>query len=220
MDIGRSFSYITEDQDWLKKILIGGLISLIPIVGQIYVMGYVLQVLKNLIEGLETPLPEATEDFGEKLVNGLVLWVINFIYFLPLTIVGSISGGGGAILTSVIEDVDTASAIAGVWGSCFGCLSLILGILISLLIPFVWAKYAESGQFGDAFKLGDIFALLKDNLGSTIIVILVSWLVSLVAGIVGFITCIVGLIFTMFYAKLVTVFLYGSLYRQAKEKAL
>ena len=31
MDIGRSFSYILEDEEWWKKILIGGLLTLIPV---------------------------------------------------------------------------------------------------------------------------------------------------------------------------------------------
>ena len=99
MDIGRSFSYITEDQEWWKKVLLGGLISLMPIVGQLYVLGYVLETLKNVIAGREVPLPEIGEDFGGKLVKGLLLWVITFVYFLPLTLLSTCSGVGSSIFT-------------------------------------------------------------------------------------------------------------------------
>ena len=58
MDIGRSFTFITEDKEWWQKVLLGGLLSLIPIVGQFYAVGYSIQVLKATIEGREIPLPE------------------------------------------------------------------------------------------------------------------------------------------------------------------
>jgi hypothetical protein len=219
MDIGRSFTFITEDEDWLQKVLIGGLISLIPIVGQFYMVGYAIQVIKATIEGREIPLPEVTQDFGDKLLKGLMASIIVFLYFLPVMIVGSVSGGGAAILSNALDDPDAAGAVAAIWSSCLGCVSLVLGILISLFVPFAWSRYAESGQFGDAFKFGEIWNQLKDNLGPALIAILLSAAVGIAAGIIGLILCLFGSIFTGFYAQLVTAFLYGSVYRQAKAKA-
>jgi hypothetical protein len=219
MDIGRSFTFITEDEDWLRKVLIGGLISLIPIVGQLYMAGYVIQVIKNTIEGREVPLPEVTEDFGEKLLKGLMSVLIAMIYFIPVMIVGGISGVGSALLSSAAADTDAAEAIGSVmalWGICSGCVSFVLGLAISLLLPFAWGKYAETAQFGDAFKFGELFALLKANLGPTIIAILVSTAAGIIAGIAGTILCGIGFFFTGFFAQLVTAFLYGTVYREAK----
>jgi hypothetical protein len=220
MDIGRSFTFVTEDKDWLPKVLIGGLISLIPVVGQLYLVGYALQVLKNTIEGREIPLPEVTEEFGGKLLKGLLVLIILFIYFLPVTIVGSISGGGAAFLSNALDDPDAGGVIAAIWSSCFGCVSLVLAILIGLLVPFGLSKYAESEQFGDAFKFGEAFGLLKDNLGPAIICLLVTLAAGIAASIIGSILCGIGLFLTGFYAQLVTAFLYGSLYRQAQAKAV
>jgi uncharacterized membrane protein len=220
MDLARSFSYVTEDQEWWKKILLGGVISLIPIVGQIYLMGYALEALKNIIAGREVPLPEVTEDFGGKLLNGLLLSVIVFIYYLPVTVIGSASGIGSAIISGAVDDPDAVGAITGVWSACFGCISLIVGIAVGLLMPFVWSKYAETGQFEDAFKFGEIFQMLKNNLGDTFIVLIVNGVAGVLAFFIGVVFCLFGLLFTMFYVQLVTVFLYGALYRQAKAAAI
>ncbi|MBL7201474.1 MAG: DUF4013 domain-containing protein [Anaerolineae bacterium] len=220
MDLARSFSYVTEDQEWWKKILLGGVISLIPVVGQIYLMGYALEALKNVIAGREVPLPEVTEDFGGKLLKGLLLSVIVFIYFLPVTVIGAGSGIGSALITNVVDDPDAVNAIVSIWSGCLGCISLILGIAIGLLMPFVWSRYAETEQFEEAFKLGEIFQMLKSNLGSTFVVLIVNSVAGLLAFFVGLIFCVIGLLFTMFYVQLVTVFLYGALYRQAKATAL
>jgi hypothetical protein len=220
MDIGRSFSYVTEDQEWVRKVLIGALISLIPIIGQFYLMGFAIEVLRNILQGRETPLPEPTDDFGDKLVKGILIWVIAFIYFLPLTIVSTCSGAGGAIFSSAIDDPDAVNAVTGIWSGLFGCLSIVIGVLIGLLMPFVWSKYAETGEFGEAFKFSEIFAMLRDNIGQAFIATLVSALAGILAFVVGLILCGIGLIVTLFYAQLITVFLYGSVYREAKAKAL
>ena len=220
MDYARSLSYVLEDQEWWQKLLILGLLSLIPIVGPIYVSGYLIQVLQDVIQGREVPLPNAADEFGTRLVNGLLLTLITMIYMVPVMIVGCASGGGSALLANSTGDPESAGIVSGVWGSCLGCISFILGFLISLLLPFAWSKFAETGQFGDAFKLGEIFGAVRDNLGPTLLVALISMGVGLAAGLVGFLLCMIGAIFTSVYAQLVTAFLYGALYRQSKEKAL
>jgi hypothetical protein len=220
MNIGRSFTYITEDQDWIKKVLIAGLISLIPVVGQFYLMGYVLEVLRNVIAGREVPLPDATANFGDKLVKGLLLTAITFIYGLPIMLISACSGVGNSILANTVQDSDTFSTIMMVFGGCFGFVSLLYGIALGLLTPFIWSTFAETGQFGDAFKLNRIWAMFRSNIGQAIIVFLVCSVVGFVAGAVGFVLCIIGLVFTTLYAQLVAAFLYGSLYRQAKSVTL
>jgi len=219
MDIGRSFTYITQDQGWIKKVLLGGVITLIPIVGPLFAFGYVLETMKNTIAEQEIPLPEIG-DFGGKLVEGLKVWVISFVYALPL-ILFSVCAQSGNFAPVIAENVDPDMADVlttvsiGV-SACCGCLLLLYAILMGLLLPFAWGKYIESGQFGAAFRLGEIFEMLKSNVGPAVIVLLVNVLAGLVAAIVGTIACGIGLIFTLFYAQLVMAFLYGSLYRQAK----
>ena len=214
MDIGRSFTYITEDEEWWKKLLVGGLLSIIPFYG----LGYMMVVLKNVIDGREVPLPVATEDIGGKFVKGLLTAVIVAIYMLPFIIISACAGGGSAAFPAVLDDQDTASIITYVWSACFGCLSLILGIIVGLLAPFALSLYADTGQFGEAFKLSKIFAMLKSNIGPTIIVLLISGIVASIASSVGPIICIIGVLVTRFYANLLNAFLFGSLYNKAKEQ--
>ena len=224
MDIGKSLTYITQDQDWIKKILLGGVITLIPVVGPLFAFGYMLETMKNVIAGREVPLPEVTGDFGSRLVEGLKVWVIAFIYALPLILFTVFAQAGNMtplmaekVEQSILDILTTVSIGVSV---CCGCLSLLYAILMGLILPFVWGKYAETGQFGDAFRLGELFGMLKDNLGHAFVVLLVNVLAGLVAGVEGTIVCVIGLIFTLFYAQLVMAFLYGSLYRQAKAVVL
>jgi hypothetical protein len=220
MDIGRSFSYIVEDEEWWKKVLIGGLLSLIPVIGQFYAMGYMLEALRNVIHGRELPLPEPLEGFGEKLVQGLLASVILFIYALPLIVIFSCAGGGAAAFTENIGDSDTGELIGTLWASCFGCLGTVVSVAMGLLAPFVLATYAETGEFGAALKVGTMFRMMWSNIGPAFIALLVSMLAGIAASIAGTILCGIGLFATTFYAQLVMAYVYGNLYLKAKPAVL
>lgn len=216
MDIGRSFMYVTEDQEWWKKILIVGLLSLIPVVGQFYLIGYVLEVLRNVINGRELPLPQAVEDFGGRILKGLMMSLILAIYILPVAVIAGCAGGGGQVFIAVMDDQELATTLMGVWSACFGCLSLLLIIPVGLAAPLIWGIYAETGSFGAAFQLGKIFGMLKSVIGPAFIVLLLSGVVGFVAALAGTLACVIGVVFTIAYCQLVIAFLHGSLYKQAK----
>jgi len=85
MDIGKAFTYVFEDEDWVKKVLIGGVINLIPIVGLLFTSGYMLETLKNVMEGHPLPLPE-WDDWGGKFMKGLMAAIIGLVYSLPVIV--------------------------------------------------------------------------------------------------------------------------------------
>lgn len=47
MDFGSSFSFVFKDPDWVKKLLIMGLVTLIPVLGQLVLMGWMAEVLRR-----------------------------------------------------------------------------------------------------------------------------------------------------------------------------
>jgi hypothetical protein len=216
MDIGRSFSYITEDEEWWKQVLIGGLLTLIPVIGPFYALGYQVQVIKNVLQGREVPLPDALEDFGDKLLKGLILSLTMLIYALPLILIGACSGIGLGIFSDVLKDPNTVDTVGSIWGVCFGCFGALYGALLGLIAPFVYATYADTGELGAALKVGDIWGMLQKNIGPAFIVLLVSVLAGLLASVAGLILCGIGLFATSFFANLVIAHAYGTLYRQAK----
>ena len=91
MDIGKAFSFVFEDEEWVGKVLIGGLISLIPLIGQLAVLGYALKVAQNVAQGNPRPLPRWNE-FGDHLMRGLYDFVIRLVYALPVVVLGLLFG--------------------------------------------------------------------------------------------------------------------------------
>ena len=83
VDFGRSFTFVTEDPDWIKKILIGGVFTLACalLVGVPFVLGYFSRTLRNVVAGEARPMPE-WDDLGGIFNEGLRLTAVYLVYAL------------------------------------------------------------------------------------------------------------------------------------------
>ena len=217
MDIGKAFSFVFDDENWIVKVLVGGVLSLIPFVGPILVYGYGLELMENVIQGRPRPLPE-WDDWGGKLVKGIMYLVISFVYALPIVLLGICFGLLMTVL-GVAEAEEAINVVGSLGGVCFGGFALLYGILLTLALPPAIGRYLETGELGAAFRLGEVFALVRDNIGAWIIALVLSWLAGLIASL-GIILCFVGVLFTAFWANLVMMYLWGDAYRQASAKSV
>jgi hypothetical protein len=48
MNFGKAFTFVFDDPEWLRKVAINALIGLIPIVGQLYLLGWGLEVARRV----------------------------------------------------------------------------------------------------------------------------------------------------------------------------
>ncbi len=216
MDIGSSFTYMFEDESWIKKILIGGIVALVPIVN-FAAMGYVVEVIRNVRDGRPTPLPE-WDQFGQMWKSGLWLFLIFLVYSIPIIILACISGIATAALGTGLEGA-SAEAIGGTMGiisTCLSCLMGLWGLVIGVLSPAILIRLAETGQFNSAFQFGEVVSVAKANVGSYLIVLILLWVAIYIIGWLGLIACIIGVIFTIFYAYLIAGNLLGQLAAQVR----
>jgi hypothetical protein len=210
MDIGKSFGYVFEDESWVSKVLIGGLIFLIPLIGQFVVMGYAYKVAQNVARGVERPLPDWSE-FGDALARGFFGWVIWLVYALPVILIaivislitagaaaaGGEDGGGAAVALSL----------------CLLPIIFILALVCAVAALTAIARYLATDTFGEAFKFGEVLASLRANIGAWAMLLLVAILAGVVANL-GIIACGVGVLFTAFYAQCVIGHALGQTIRQ------
>lgn len=220
MDIGSAFTYMFDDQDWIKKIAIGGGITLVAVILTpvliglalfLPLSGYMLETLKNVRDGQATPLPEWT-NFGDLFSKGLMIFVIGLVYNLPSIIFSCASAGINVAVTNPNIDSDVASTL-GILSACISCVQVIVSLLGNALLPAAIIRYAEFGSLGSAFQFGEIFNFIKNNLGDYIIVVLLGWVAGLIAAF-GLILCLIGIFFTGFWSILVSANLYGQLARK------
>jgi len=214
MDYGKAFTFVFDDEEWVQKLLIGGILGLIPIVNLV-VIGYGLKVLKNVADGMEQPLP-AWDDFGDYFVQGLMSFLGSLVWAIPILIVVMLT----AFLSAVAGagyGYDTSAAQAAPFHVCtwgLSCLSTLYGLFMGVVLPAAITRYAISGEFGAFFRFGEIFNYITSNLGSYIIALLLGFVAHFISGF-GVIFCIVGVVFTAFWAILVSSHLLGQVYLES-----
>jgi hypothetical protein len=191
MDIGKSLTYMFEDEKWANKVVVGAVINMIPILN-FASAGYMLATIRNVANDIVPSLP-TWDDFGDYFVKGLVLTIIGLIYALPLLILSCCPIGVMFTLT-IAENEDVATAL-GVLGlivlGLFGLLVFLYALAYTFVMPAVILHYASAEDFSAAFRFGQIFAFIRDNLTSYV----KAWLYVLVVGIViGIGELMVGLI--------------------------
>lgn len=213
MDIGSSFSYMFQDKDWIKKILIGGLVAFVPIVN-FAAIGYTIQIIRNVRAGQPLPLPE-WDQFGQYFVDGLWIFLIFLVWAIPIIVVSCLYGIGAAALG---QNEDMASAV-GLISACFWCVMVLWGLVIAAVSPAIMVRYAEIGEFMAGFRFSEIFDVITSNVGNYIIVIILIWVAGLIASL-GVILCVVGVIFTQFWSYLVAGNLMGQLAAQSESTEL
>jgi len=210
MDFGLAFSYVFEDKEWVKKLALASVLCL-TVIGIIPVLGWGLEVIRRVIKEDSEPLPNWTE-FGQYFVKGLLVILVGFVYSLPIIVVGSCNAGAGALLGNTGEDF--ATPLIWILTTCLSCLYVLYGLGISLVIPAALGNYAASGEFGSVFKLGEIFRIVKDNLGNYGLVFLGLLLSNIIAPL-GAVACGIGAAITSAYAILFNSHLMGQAYKVA-----
>lgn len=224
MELGKAFTYIFQDKRWLTKLLLGWLVSIVPILNFAFT-GYVTKVISNVEGKMEEPLPE-WDDFGKKFVIGFFMWVAGIIYSIPIIIVASLSIIPLALAGDSSSDV-VGALVAGT-GVVVACLIIIYGLLLSLLLPALNINLARKGTFGSVFQIGEFFRIFRAHTGDYLVAWIMTLVWSIAIGIVGgllitvlaIIPCI-GWILAFVLGGLITVIpllIYGHLFGQVAAK--
>lgn len=211
MNYSKAFSYVFEDNNWFSKIAIAGLISLIPIIGQIYLLGWMIEIVRRVKAGRTDILP--TTHFAYFLTLGLKLFVVSLIYSIPVIILSFILN----IITGSAGNSDSSAVSVFLAGlGCFGGLiSFIVGIAVSLFGTYGTIKLAETDQIKACLDFSDGYNCIKSNLSTFIIVELLSIVANLI-GSAGVIICVIGVLLTMPYGIAITGHLVGQLWNNLK----
>jgi hypothetical protein len=223
MDIGKAFSFVFDDDQWLTSILVAGLITIlffVPVVNIfaiLILMGYMLETARNVAAGSPRPLPK-WDNVGAKLSLGFSGFLIGLVYMLPLLILGLLfacvaAGLGGASSRS-------ESGMVAVLGGSFFCflpLLILAGLALQPLVIAATARYLQTGSLGAAFRVGEVIGLVRADMAGWLILFLLYLLCSAVASAGSMI--IIGFLFTYPYSQAVFGHLLGQKLIQLNQPA-
>ena len=210
-----------------KKLGIGALMYMIPLVNIVtgfFSSGYSLECAKTAMKK-NYKLPEWA-DWGNLWVKGFLCLLISIIYFVPLAIIAAIMSGPilSDTLSALISSNPQALVSAlGAAGSTLVIVALI-GLLVIYVVPIAIMLFVDKGNFSDAFKLGIIFkkAFTSKYFVAWIIVMIYSWVIVMVAGLLSAITTVTVILplvimgFVNMILVITSMTIFGEVYSEIK----
>lgn len=184
-DVGDSFALPFRDHAWFGKMILQGLIAVIPIIGWIALTGWLMLAIDNFRSG-RRELPPA----GFHLGRGIGIFLVLLIY----SIVFAIPGG-------IINGIGGAAHNAGLTG-LGNLINLVLRLFLLFLSPAIILHTYRGGVSG-GFDLSGIWQMVTSNTTNTLLAGLIIFVAQIIGG-AGAILCLIGLLFTVPYAMAIT----------------
>jgi len=218
MNVGRAFNFAFEDENWAAKVLVGGVLVFLSflIIPPVFVGGYMIEVLRNTALGITEKLPE-WDDWGAKFTRGLLSFLIDVVYYLPVILLDLCL----VLILAALgpEQGSDREVVSAVLSICLGLPTALYALIASLVLPAAQLRYAVTDDVMAAFRLREVFSLISENLGNYALAILVVIAVSIAAVLIAGITlflCGLGLLlapFVLFWSCTVMAHILGQVYR-------
>jgi hypothetical protein len=182
-----AFGFPFRSPGWFGTLVVQALILIIPIVGQIALLGWMLATLDNLRAGRQELAPagfhlrRGIALFGVELIYGLVLSIIPIVLYIAGGAMFNQNSGGGAALISL-----------------GGILELAASLLLAFLTPVLILRTSQYG-FAGGMDVGAVWQQATADVGQTVVAALLIYVAHIIAGL-GLVLCFVGVYLTSAYA--------------------
>lgn len=220
MDFGAAFSFVTKDEDWIRKLAIGSALALVGIflgLGFIPLAGWMVAIARRVIKGEEPELADFS-DFGELIKDGLKLIVVGFVWALPVIILAACISAVGALADGQMQS-NSAATVSAILSACTALFAIPYSILLGLMIPAAIGELAAGEELGSVINPANALKLVRSNPGGYVIAWLLGGIVAGVLSFVGTLLCIIGVFPAMAYSYAFMGHLYGQAYSGAQASA-
>jgi hypothetical protein len=195
--IADAFVWPSRDPEWLTKLLIMALTLLIPFVGAINGLGWMLATLDRLRAGDERLAPASLGYIG----RGFRLFVVNLVYGLAISLVTGLVYVP-AVLVASNQSHGSANPGMVSFAILLSLLAFSIATLGSLALNFAMPSIVlatDRAGIGGGLNLSAVVRRARANLANT----LIAGLMLIAAGFIGslgLIACGIGVLFTTAYA--------------------
>ena len=220
MEYGQAISFPRQDRSWIVKLLIGSVLSLVPVLGQVVVAGYGQEIAHRVYSDNPRPLPDWS-NWGALLARGVRWLIVVFVYMLPLALFGALLAGVNWGIDQIMLSSGAAEQtrnVGLVLSLCGNALVIGYGILGSLLLIAATGRMAVQDRLGAAFQLGAIWADVRHQAGMYLSVLIVSAVAYVLLPAIGAIGCGVGALVGLTYATWISSYLAGEAYQVSRSR--
>jgi hypothetical protein len=165
MDVVKALTFVIEDKNWVAKLMIGGVIIVVPILNFAW-LGYMTQIIRNVMAGSPAPLPDWRDNFGNYFQKGLLMGIAYLIYWAPILVLAVFY----AIMAWILQDHPDVSFFGVVL--LMACTS-VFSLLIFFILPAVNINFARHQTLSSCFDIKEITKFITRNFTNYVIMLVV-----------------------------------------------
>ena len=199
-----SWKMLTRDKGWIKPLLVLTLVSWIPILGQIAVLGYGLEWARLTAWGVDSAPKQRGVKYGKVLSTGgiaflvavsmaIVLGVVNVILFGGLYVGAAFPLLSGATMSGVVSAAGANALFGGV-----SLASILLMVVVNAFFgTFITAAMMRStvyDSFSAGWRVDRLFQMAVRDIGGFLHTYAVSLIGSIVSGLVAGLVTLIGVL--------------------------
>ena len=222
MDYGKAFTFFFEDEDWVRKLLIGSLFAFLGMLtlGLSYAVlyGWAIEISRRNLESDDPALPEFDE-IGRYFVEGLKLFLAQLTWVLPMILIWIPVSVIPFFLGSGAVDEELVAAIITLVLFCTMPVALVVGLGLSIALPAQFGLFAATGSFKAVVNPVNLFKLVKANPVDFLLSWLILYGVQMLASLAMMLTCFIGMFPSFVHLYAVLGKLGGDAYRVTMDKA-
>ncbi|WP_458402608.1 DUF4013 domain-containing protein [Methanobrevibacter sp.] len=150
--------------------------AIISIIFSLILSGYGLDVIRNGIVGSDE-IPAV--DFMKNLIDGIKVLIISLVYFLIPIIISLIVFMFFGVIGTGLNHIGAATIVAVV-------IAVIAFIAFAIFEIIAIARFAKTGEFGDAFALGEVIEdVRRIGIGNIILFLIIFFVIAIIVLIVS-----------------------------------
>jgi len=198
--IWESFTYIFKDKNWKKKLVVGGVIGVIPILN-ISLLGYMADIITLIYEGKNNELPEF--NIFSQFIKGLKISIVFFVYSILLFLLFCILF---YILLTVILDIFSVTFNDDI----FSVIIIVCFAISMLFVHIAFSHYIYTNKISSSFEFATLFRILKKIWVNILIFDIIYCIITVFLAIVIYIMAV--LFFLTIVLIPVAIWLWGAFY--------
>jgi hypothetical protein len=216
LDFGAPFGFFLKDRAWLKKVVLASLLTY-TIIGITPVLGWTLEIARQVGGGAEAVLPEWT-GIRQYWKAGLKYWLLNLAWLMP--VIPAILVIDFPIFFLRSTDPTQLIVVELMVVACLLAVITVYGLLAILLMPAALGSLACRGSLRQAVNPAGAWRLTRAHLGPHLVVFLIfafGW--TTVLSMAGLLTLFLAVPPLLVYTWLILAHFSGQLYRLEGKSA-
>lgn len=197
-----SWKMLTRDKGWIKPLLVLTLVSWIPILGQIVVLGYGLEWARLTAWGVDSAPKQRGVKYGKVFATGGIGFLVAVTMSIVLGLANIILFGGayvgaafpllsGATLSGLVGGLGSGLLFGGVSFAAI-LLMMVVNVFFGTFISAAMLRSTVYDSFSAGWRVDRLFQMVVRDLGGFFHTYAVSLIGSIVSGLASAIVVIVG----------------------------